>query len=430
MDDGQAKVRAAIALECDWFAREVEMARGAAKKPLLFLRNPPKLPIDTDGEIRFLRRWNSHTPMFAGGWGGGYLVRWRGKGTVIDPGCTFLRAFNALTPYSLGDVHVIIVTHDHTDHCHDLVPLISLLREFNKWRLGEGLAPHGWDLVVSQGVHSQYQSLLHHPETSVFLTVRKLLAPEKADQVCELPDYLASPKTTANWPPHHRSWQAFHRSRRLSREYAYKLSATKTHHRELLGERTGFGVTLEFLRETGEESPVVVAFGGDTAVHPSKPGTRVTDFVRAWRRADVVVLHVGTMEKPRRRDDRDFDRLGEHLGIRGVSDILWGLRNSAHLKMVVLAEWGYEFGRLGLNGRTAFCELVQRRLEAKGCQGYYSLTSMTRPENGIPIIPCDIGLRVSLPQLQIWQCNPQEVFLPPAQVVAREVGEQILYEKV
>jgi hypothetical protein len=35
-----------------------------------------------------------------------------------------------------------------------------------------------------------------------------------------------------------------------------------------------------------------------------------------------------------------------------------------------------------------------------------------------------------LPKLEIRQGKPAGVFLPPAQIVAREVGEQIVYEKV
>ena len=41
-------------------------------------------------ELRVLRRWNSHTPMLQFSYGGGYLLRWQDKGTVIDPGVTFL----------------------------------------------------------------------------------------------------------------------------------------------------------------------------------------------------------------------------------------------------------------------------------------------------------------------------------------------------
>ena len=98
--------------------------------------------------------------------------------------------------------------------------------------------------------------------------------------------------------------------------------------------------------------------------------------------------------------------------------------------MVVMAEWGYEFGRLGLNGRSVFCDLVQRRLEVRGCQTYYSLAQDPPRAEGVPIVPCDIDLRISLPNLGIWQDKPTGAFLPPSQIVAREEGEQILYEKV
>ena len=111
------------------FAKEVEEARRIAKGPDLFWRQGTQEP----DQICILQRWNSHTPSLLDVWGGGYFLRWRGRGTIIDPGCSFIRLFRLHTPYGLQDVNMVLATHDHVDHCQDLGTLISLLRGYNKW---------------------------------------------------------------------------------------------------------------------------------------------------------------------------------------------------------------------------------------------------------------------------------------------------------
>jgi hypothetical protein len=75
-------------------------------------------------EFKVLRRWNSFTPMMPptdSGPGGGYFVRWRNKGLVIDPGFDFISNFK--TNHSLADISGVVVTHSHVDHARDLEAL-------------------------------------------------------------------------------------------------------------------------------------------------------------------------------------------------------------------------------------------------------------------------------------------------------------------
>ena len=70
--------------------------------------------------------------------GGGYFVRlhdpaWQKEtgadgpyGIVIDPGVDFVENLYR-TGYSLGDIDMIVITHDHVDHLGALDPLLSLL---------------------------------------------------------------------------------------------------------------------------------------------------------------------------------------------------------------------------------------------------------------------------------------------------------------
>ena len=73
--------------------------------------------------LAILRGWGSATPLiedaFSACLGGGYFLKWRDKGIVIDPGLDFLRNFRA-SGFHMREVDIVIVSHDHTDHNADL----------------------------------------------------------------------------------------------------------------------------------------------------------------------------------------------------------------------------------------------------------------------------------------------------------------------
>ena len=57
--------------------------------------------------------------------GGGYFLRWRGKGLVIDPGLDFLRNFHQIG-FHFSQINGIVVSHNHPDHNADLKSLDDL----------------------------------------------------------------------------------------------------------------------------------------------------------------------------------------------------------------------------------------------------------------------------------------------------------------
>jgi tetratricopeptide (TPR) repeat protein len=114
-----------------------------------FLMQPPKeRPVPGDHEapaIEFvcMRRYSSPFPLLPRpsafrSLGGGYFVRLHGRlagdqsgerkpyGIVVDPGVDFVENLYR-AGYSLSDVDMIFVTHDHVDHLGGLDPLLSLL---------------------------------------------------------------------------------------------------------------------------------------------------------------------------------------------------------------------------------------------------------------------------------------------------------------
>jgi hypothetical protein len=108
-------------------------------------------------------------------------------------------------------------------------------------------------------------------------------------------------------------------------------------------------------------------------------------------------------------------------------------------KLVVLTEWGYEFGRAGLNGRTQFTRYVANELNSRpGLQGR-AHAAVTDPsgkppvcperEGVIVILPADIGLRIQLPDLEVFveSVGAKGTFLDYRKVCARESAEHIDY---
>ncbi len=94
-------------------------------------------------EFICMRRYSSPFPLLPRpsafrALGGGYFVRlhdsaWQKRtgadgpyGIVVDPGVDFVENLYR-TGYSLGDVDMVVITHDHVDHLGGLDPLLSLL---------------------------------------------------------------------------------------------------------------------------------------------------------------------------------------------------------------------------------------------------------------------------------------------------------------
>lgn len=373
------------------FAKAVQAALKIAKGPDFFRRtDPPNLD-----EFRVLRRWNSHTPSLLDVWGGGYFLRWHGKGTVIDPGVSFLRLLNLHTPYGLRHLDMIVATHDHFDHCGDLGTLLSLLRAYNDPKREPPYPKHSWDLVVSHGAADQLVPLLVHPENAGIIRWRKALPPQEVTSV---------PASDGS------------ADEEISTIYSYELGAVKAFHNELLGEQTGFGVRIAL---AGQNK--CIAISGDTAIARRADDMDGSELIDGYRGASLLVLHVGTMEKP------DESRLKQHLGFNGVVQVLSRLAGDASLQLVVLSEWGYEFGRLGLRGRSRFTELVVEDLKAHGCDRFFAaVEGAPAGDDRIPILPADLNLRISLPDFGVWPDGEVNA-VPAMKIRAREGVDRIRY---
>jgi tetratricopeptide (TPR) repeat protein len=77
-----------------------------------------------------LRGWSSAVTLLEGGtlkqWrGGGYFLKWGGRGLVLDPGFDFIDNFHD-AGFHTREVDAVVVSHNHPDHNFDLTSLDDL----------------------------------------------------------------------------------------------------------------------------------------------------------------------------------------------------------------------------------------------------------------------------------------------------------------
>jgi tetratricopeptide (TPR) repeat protein len=93
-----------------------------------------------DDVFSCLRGWSSAVTLLEGGqdtqWqGGGYFLKWQGRGIVIDPGFDFLDNFHD-AGYNGREIDAVLVSHNHPDHNYDLGSVDDLRYELHRrWRV-------------------------------------------------------------------------------------------------------------------------------------------------------------------------------------------------------------------------------------------------------------------------------------------------------
>lgn len=91
---------------------------------------------DFKSVLAILRSWGSAATLLDEGVGsecrgGGYFLKWRNTGLVIDPGIHFLRNFRDCG-FHLREINGIVISHDHPDHNLDLKSFDDLRYELYK----------------------------------------------------------------------------------------------------------------------------------------------------------------------------------------------------------------------------------------------------------------------------------------------------------
>lgn len=91
--------------------------------------------------ITILKGFSSSTPFFYPALrerfhnvpikGGGFFLKWKGYGVVIDPGISFMENMH-IAGLNINDINAIFVTHNHIDHNGDLSTIDDLASQFGK----------------------------------------------------------------------------------------------------------------------------------------------------------------------------------------------------------------------------------------------------------------------------------------------------------
>ena len=270
-----------------------------------------------DDMLLVLRDWNSYSPVLrrelrsqtgrgpVERLGGGYLLIWRGYGTVIDPGVDFVTQLYR-KGLSIADVDAVIITHCHLDHTRDVESLVDLNYRYNRAR---GTKPDSEEF-------RQLRFLLCY---TAFMKYGEHL---KNSGCCRTPTQLE------------RDGDA----KRIG-EYI-DVRAVGAHHRDING-RNNEAVGLVFALADKCGRVVRVGFTSDTKWHDS--------LSKSFVDCDVLVSHLGTIEVEEDKAAVDagpgvgkgafLNRyLENHLGVKGCHRLL----HDARPKIFVLGEFGEE----------------------------------------------------------------------------------------
>lgn len=320
------------------FRKVVEGIRGTEivssvqenKERIDYILSKPRTIGENDSYFFCLRKWNSYTPLVslsdAPRQGGGYFVAWNGKGLVIDPGINFLQNF-LNSGYSISDIDAVLITHSHVDHTSDFEAILTLLQEVNDLRRTTGIDPHKPRIFLNIGAANKFMQLLSVSYENV--GERVILDPG-ANHI------LFSGLTVT-------VCEAFHSDLYAPRGKCVGLLF------ELRNEQRSFnfGVTSD----TGYASRLK------------------DDFSRLSE--SMIVLHLGSVLEDELKLEGPTERIyREHLGIRGVFNIIYDVRP----RLAVISEIGEEL-------RDSICSL------ADNLRAVFPDTV---------ILPADVGLKIDL----------------------------------
>jgi len=287
---------------------------------------------DSPAFLLDLREWNSYTPAVPekgqANRGGGYFIRYRGQGIVIDPGYDFIRNF-AEADGRICDIHHIVITHAHIDHTQDFATLLSLLREYNKRPKNPAKCVH---LYLSQGVAWKFsgelplRDCLYLGTTTILNRGRETMP--QVIPLCDLP--------------------------------GARLTVVRAYHDDVLSAHCAVGLGFEF--RFGKTSRKVL-FTGDTSLFPAKgvEGKRRADvdpemknalfrqYPKKFRRPDILILHIGSIKEqeldperfrkwPKRPSVEELYFYPDHLGLFGTVVLLLNIRPKA----AIIGELGEE----------------------------------------------------------------------------------------
>jgi len=287
--------------------------------------------------LAILRGWGSAVSLVEGPEsacrGGGYFLKWRGKGMVIDPGFDFLRNFHE-QGFHCREINAVAVSHNHTDHNHDL-RFIDDVR-YEMWKRAAEEKKGEWRYAVLWDGDTE-KNHRFDPEKASYRRepIKMDLAWANAGK-----DYIVDLQELEGLPFRVRFFKA---------EHAEEVPGA-------------VGLRVECLREKKEERPVVVGFSGDTGFFEELCDEKHLGG------CDILVAHVSQPD-PEEWGDEEHLKKG-HLGYRGLAKLV----KRAKAGMVIVGEFWAGLADLRI-------DLVQGIRERSGVKEVWpgSIGMMVRP---------------------------------------------------
>jgi len=344
-------------------------------------------PLDHEKDVSeeyllVLRRWNSYTPIVADdfhiGKGGGYFLKVKGKGIVIDPGFNFIDNFR-VTRGLFHEIDAVLVSHAHNDHTADLESILTLLEEYNE------------EIKDSSDPTKKTTIRRELAENKKPPVAPKDIAQEEIDQV-----FLKSPRrkiidfylTVSVFKKYGGLFDLFSKNNYCLhivepkdskdlfggvRKGGVRIEFLKAKHNDIISDRNSVGLYIEF-------SDLILIYSGDTGWnHEIEQQYKVLGrkFARKYR---LLLAHLGGVKE---KEESFFSKQNQeafyenHLGRLGLVRINEVLQP----QVCIISEFGEE--------------LRERRQD---------LANIYRDafEQKIAFIPGDINLKFDLKTRKVW----------------------------
>jgi tetratricopeptide (TPR) repeat protein/ribonuclease BN (tRNA processing enzyme) len=387
----------------DFFTQMADQEKRTAK----FLGSTSGFGSGGDGRavLLTLREWNSYTPAVPDQHeidrGGGYFIRYRGQGIVVDPGYDFIRNFHDAGG-RIHDIDHIFITHAHNDHTQDFESLMSLLHEYNNRHPDPGKRVH---IYLSLGAQRKFSGHLALRDVGYLGKVVAL------NQGCkEGPQQIA-----------------------LHDLPGASVTVLRAYHDDVITQDYSVGLSFEFV--FGDQTKRVV-FTGDTSLFPAKrdseekwvadtDGSLLYDeypgsLLPGDTPIDVLVPHIGSIKTDEFKDDLaasasssgtgDSEKsqalyfYPNHLGLRGLTLLLDKLRP----KVAILSEFGEELKAIRFKLAEGLGKLLKTR--------------KTKGEKPVFVIPGDLSIMYDIGAGK-FLCHETRKFRVPKRLTFRAVTE-------
>lgn len=364
--------------------------------------------------LMVLRQWNSYTPIIVDGQesdrGGGYFVRHKDVGLVIDPGYNFIELFHK-AGCKIVDITHVAITHAHDDHTAQLEQLLTMFHQFNTRNKS---TPKKVTLLLNHSTQKKFSGFSLHKDCRYI------------EKVICLNAFDADNEQTV----------------RLTKAGDISLTVLKAYHDDVFTTEYAIGLGLRIESATGVRR---IVFTGDTGLYPpllnddGKPvffDNRVQERRVVEREeeginrkypdefqaphVDLLVPHLGSIKEyefnpPPSEPVSSDPATGEaqagslgpmfypnHLGILGTAMVIKELMPKA----VILSEFGSELRGLRMEIATLLRKALKKTME----------------EGSVPfIIPGDPSIVYNIPDGH-FLCHEDGCFHPHNAIEAKEVG--------